>query len=100
MANNDPYDLLVGVLGSNNVYFQPPESVKMSYPAIVYSRNDIGNSFANNNVYAQNHSYEVVVIDRAARSKIVDAVSKLPKCRYVRNYKADNLNHDVFILYY
>ena len=33
---NDLQKLLVEVLGSKNVYFQPPESVKMKYPAIVY----------------------------------------------------------------
>ena len=29
------------ILGSKNVYFQPPESLKMKYPAIRYSLDDI-----------------------------------------------------------
>ena len=29
------------ILGSRNVYFQPPASVQMRYPAIVYSRKNI-----------------------------------------------------------
>ena len=88
------------LLGSKNVYYQPPASVKMSYPAIVYSRNDIRNDFANNNVYSQNRSYEVIVIDKNPDSEIVDRVSQLPMCRFDRHYTSDNLNHDVFTLFY
>lgn len=29
---------LVELLGSKHVYYQPPESVKIEYPAIVYSK--------------------------------------------------------------
>ena len=88
------------LLGRRNVYYQPPESVKMKYPAIVYSRNRIDNTFANNKVYGQSFSYTITVIDADPDSEIVMKVSKLPKCRYVRNFKSDNLNHDVFELYY
>ena len=51
------------ILGSRNVYYQPPESVKMKYPAIVYSRKNIDNIFADDTVYTQNHAYELTVID-------------------------------------
>lgn len=88
------------LLESKNVYYQPPASVKMSYPAIVYSRNDIRNDFANNDVYSQNRSYEVIVIDKNPDSEIVDRVSQLPMCRFDRHYTSDNLNHDVFTLFY
>ena len=91
---------LEGILGSRNVYYQPPASVKMSYPAIVYSRNDIRNDFANNNVYAQNRSYEIIVIDKNPDSEIVDKISQLPMCRFDRHYTSDNLNHDVFTIFY
>lgn len=91
---------LEGILGSRNVYYQPPASVKMSYPAIVYSRNDIQNDFANNNVYTQNRSYEVIVIDKNPDSEIVDKISQLPMCRFDRHYTSDNLNHDVFTIFY
>ena len=39
--------------GSQNVYFQPPESIKLKYPAIVYSRSDIQNEHADDSVYIQ-----------------------------------------------
>ena len=87
------------ILGSRNVYFQPPESLKLQYPAIVYSRREIENTFANNMVYMQAHCYEVTVIDRNPESEIVDKISLLSHCRFDRHFVSDNLYHDVFILY-
>lgn len=92
--------LLEELLGSENVYYQPPASVRMSYPAIVYSRKTIDNTHANNAAYLQSTSYEITVIDKNPDSEIVDKVSKLPTCRFDRHYATDNLNHDVFTLYY
>lgn len=94
------HEILCEALGSRNVYFQPPESIKMQYPAIVYSRDDIDNNFANNSVYMQSLAYSVTVIDSDPDSEVVDRVSKLPRCQYDRHYKSDNLNHDVFTIYY
>lgn len=96
----DLQTVLEGILGSRNVYFQPPASVKMSYPAIVYSRKSIDNRFANNLVYRQMTAYEVIVIDKNPDSMFVENVSKLQYCSFERHYEADNLNHDVFTLYF
>lgn len=96
----DLQNVLEELLGSRNVYYQPPESLKMSYPAIVYSRKTIDNSYANNSVYKQNYAYEITVIDKNPDSEIVNKISKLPTCRFDRHFKSDNLNHDVFTLYY
>lgn len=52
MANRlDLQALLEDLLGSRNVYYQPPESVKMNYPTIVYALEDIENTFADDGVY-------------------------------------------------
>lgn len=94
------HSLLESILGSKNVYFQPPTGLQMKYPAIVYSRNRIDNRNANNSVYLQNVSYQIIVIDKNPDSEIVFKVSKLPLCRHDRHYKADNLNHDSFTIYF
>lgn len=91
---------LEALLGSRNVYYQPPASVRMKYPAIVYSRNNIENRHADDTVYMQAHSYEIIVIDEDPDSEIVEKVSKLPTCRFNRRYTSENLNHDAFTLYY
>lgn len=88
------------LLGSRNVYFQPPETLKLSYPAIVYSREPIENRYANNSVYMQSVRYSVTVIDKNPDSELPFKISQLPMCRQDRRFKSDNLNHDVFTLYY
>lgn len=94
------HEKLCAILGSRNVYFQPPETVKMNYPAIVYSRSKIVNTFADNGVYTQSDSYEVIVIDKNPDSEIVREISKISKCTFDRHYASDNLNHTSFTLYY
>jgi hypothetical protein len=89
-----------GILGSDNVYFSPPASIKMRYPAIVYRRKNIGNAHANDSVYRQLLEYQVTVIDPNPDSEIVRKVSVLPYCRFDRHYAADGLNHDVFSIHY
>jgi hypothetical protein len=92
--------LFENILGSRNVYFQPPESVKMKYPAIVYGLDNIENTFADDEVYLSKKRYLVTVIDEDPDSPIVDKVASLPTCRFNRHFQSDNLNHDVFILYF
>lgn len=94
------HEVLCEILGSRNVYFQPPASVKMQYPAIVYSRSNIENTHADNTVYLQGWCYEIVVIDPNPDSEYVEKISKLPFCSFDRHYPSDNLNHDVFTLYF
>lgn len=93
-------DLLENILGSRNVYFQPPASVHIDYDAIVYSRKNIENTFANNSVYKQNDAYEIIAIYEDPDSDLPRKLSKLQMCSFDRHYTADNLNHDVFTLYY
>lgn len=92
--------LLKQITGTNNVYFQPPPSVCMSYPAIVYSRNNIDNRTADNSQYTLQVQYTVTVIDPNPDSELVMKIAKLPMCTFSRHYASDNLNHDVFTLYY
>lgn len=92
--------LLEEILSSNNVYFQPPETVRMQYPAIVYSLNGIDNEHANDASYIQSRSYEIILIERDPDSETISKLSQLPMCRFNRHYKADNLNHYAFTLYY
>ena len=73
------------LLGSRNVYYQPPETVKMEYPAIVYSKKN---------------KYSLIVISKKPDDPVIDKLLEVPYCSYDRSYKSDNLNHDVLTLYY
>lgn len=91
---------LVELFGSKNVYYQPPESIKMEYPAIKYSKIIVRNSYANNTPYIQSTGYQIIVIDSKPDNPVIKKLLALPMCSYDRNYRADNLNHDVLTLYY
>lgn len=88
------------MLGSRNVYYQPPESVKLEYPAIIYAKKGIRTTFANNTTYLTPCCYELMVIDKRPDNEVIDRLLRLPMCRFDRHFKADNLNHDVLTLYF
>ena len=83
-----------------HLYFQPPENTEMSYPAVRYSLDGIDNKSANNSVYTQFRTYQLIVIDKNPDGMIADKISKLPRCKFDRHYSRDNLNHWVFTLQY
>jgi len=92
--------VFVGILGSPNVYFQPPPTIKMEYPCIVYRRDYELANHADDIPYRRRKRYLVTVIDRNPDSDIPDKVAELPMCTYDRFYTADNLNHDVYKLFF
>lgn len=96
----DLQTLLENILGSRNVYFQPPASLKINYPAIIYGIANIDNVFANDQVYSSRRSYSLTVIDEDPDSPIVDKIVNIPTCRFNRHFTSDNLNHDVFTINY
>ena len=65
------HELLCGLLGSRNVYFQPPGTTRMKYPAIRYAREDIMKTPADNLPYGLTAAYEIIVIDEDPDSKVV-----------------------------
>lgn len=92
--------LLEEILGSRNVYFQPPATLQMAYPCIVYHRDTSDTQFAGNIPYRYTKRYQVTVIDRDPDSEIPNKVKELPMCTFNRFFAANNLNHDVFNLYF
>lgn len=87
-------------LGTNNVYFQAPENLKMKYPCILYQLDDIWTERADDKLYLSKKRYLVTVIDADPDSLLPDKVLSLPLCRFSRHFRADNLNHFVYNLYY
>lgn len=96
----DLHEILCGVLNSRSCYFQPPSSVRMQYPAIVYSRKDVEKRSADNIAYRKLPCYELILIDKNPDSEFIEKLLDLPYCSYDRHYESDNLNHDVFTLYF
>lgn len=92
--------LLEGLLGSDSVYFQPPPTIQMVYPCILYQRSRVRTTHADNGPYSLRKEYTVTVIDANPDSSIPDKLANLSTASHDRHFKADNLNHDVFTIYF
>ena len=92
--------LLESLLGSRNVYFQPPTNVGMQYPCIVYRRDFANTIYADDLPYRHMQRYQIMVIDRDPDSPVPRKIANLPLCVYDRFYTADNLNHDVYTIFF
>lgn len=96
----DLQSLLEELMESRNVYYKPPESTKMQYPAIRYSKKNIQPVYANDSKYLLRDCYELIVISRTPDHPVIKKLLALPYCSYDRPYIADNLYHDVLTIYY
>lgn len=94
------HDLLKEILGTEHVYFQPPTNIVLNYPCIVYKRDLSQTKFADNAPYSNMTRYQLTVIDANPDSAIPPKVAALPLCLFIRFYTADNLNHDVFNIFF
>lgn len=88
------------LLGSRNVYYQPPESVMMSYPAIQYELGEPEVKYANDKRYFNMKCYDLTVISRLPEPEVVDKILELPFTSISKPYVADNLNHYPIKIYY
>jgi hypothetical protein len=88
------------IMGNTNVYFQPPENVQMAYPAIVYERDRAYAEHADNIPWCITKQYQLTYISRTPDDPAFDALAALPMCTHERFFAADDLNHDVFNIYF
>lgn len=97
------HEKLKEVLGSDKVFFQPPESVKLSYPCIIYNRANGDSTYANDMPYTYRNRYQITIIGRDPdeQTTLVERMAMaLPTVAYEREFVSDNLYHDVFELYH
>lgn len=102
MANRlDLHAELLALMEGNPVYFQPPESIKLKYPCLVYSRRAGDTKYADNYPYNYKPEYQLTLIDKDPDSKFVlKLIMAFPMIRHTNFFISDNLNHDVFALFY
>lgn len=87
------------ILGSDNVYFEPPASLRMKYPCIRYSRSRIDTVHADNKVYLANRRYDIIAIYQDPDSDLADRIlfnNEDLTFSNERRYVTDGLHHDVF----
>lgn len=92
--------ILENILGSDQVYFQPPETIKMSYPAIVFSFDGIDNKKANNKQYITHFVFHATFITKMVNSdQVLNALLSLEYCSLGKPYVSDGLYHYPFTIY-
>lgn len=88
------------ILGSVNVYFQPPSTVKMKYPCIIYQLDRMEARYADDVPYSRYKAYQVTWVGDDPDDDTPDKIGLLPMSSWVRFYVADNLNHHVYRVYW
>jgi len=92
--------LLENLAGNDHVYFQEPPNLGMQYPCILYKRDSEEVVHADNRPYSRTKGYQVTVIDRSPDSQLAEKIADLPMCEFDRHYRAENLNHFVYTLFF
>lgn len=87
------------ILGSKNVYFQPPEHLKLSYPCIIYTLSELDTRFADDIGYKNAIGYTVIFISRSPVNDVVIKLGKMPYSRFDRFYIFENLNHYAYRIF-
>lgn len=89
------------LLGSRNVYYNPPETLQMKYPCFVYNFREIQDRKADDTHYNMRTSYSLQYITSRVDSKMrIKVLEHFQFCRFDRFFVSDGLNHDNFVLYY
>lgn len=105
LTRDDLQRELEDILGSKNVYYEPPASVKMKYPCIVYTLARLHNRSANNGpVYIRYDSYTVTYITRTqeitrTEDSVCEKLLAMGGSAFDRDFTSDNLYHYVFTVY-
>lgn len=87
------------IAGKDNVYYEPPENIKMQYPCIRYKKSGEMTRCADNIKYLRWTRYEVTVIDKRPDSPLAEAVSNLPHCSFINTYVVENIHHTIYQIF-
>lgn len=87
------HEVLCNILGSRNVYFQPPATLQMKYPCIVYKAQAMTSEHANNLPYTIYDRYRIIAISKDPDSILPKKLVRLQGVRAAQPYTSDNLHH-------
>lgn len=88
-------------LGYQHTYFEPPESVRMQYDAVVYERSTLNVRRADNKTYHARDAYNVTVISRNPETEVPKLLQEhFERCAPGRFFVQDNLHHFPFTIIY
>lgn len=95
------HQILVSILGTNSVYYQPPAGFTIQYPCIVYHLDDIQKLNADNITYRLKHRYSVTYMtSRSPNQIIIDKLTSMPLSKFNTRFINENIYHTVFTIYF
>ena len=94
------HEILEEILGSSHVYYQPPETVKLIYPCIIYEHTYESVRHADDMPYSSHSIYRVTSISRDPESEVPDRIGLLRGASFEQHFIVDNLHHYVYRIRY
>lgn len=95
----DLLNLLQKAVDHNRVYFQPPENLKIGYPAVIFHLSKVKIDHADDTPYKGAREYSVTLITKEPEPEVLDEILKIPYTTLDTTYIADGMNHFVFTTY-
>lgn len=99
----DVRDKLYLVNNTQNVYYDPPDSIRMEYPCFRFESNNYNVTHADNKAYIKKPRWTVTYITRDVEEieTIADQMLDIFQyCNFDTSFRSDNLEHAVFNLYF
>ena len=94
------HHILEGILGSKNVYYDPPESFKLKYPCIVYYMEGFYDISADNQTYRRMRRYNMTYITTDSEDSVADQLADLRYCTFNRSFSVSDLFHFAYTIFY
>lgn len=92
--------LLCDTIKSENVYFQPPESIRIQYPCLVYVLSGFTDTKADDETYNRKKQYSLTYITLDPDDEAIEKIADLKFCSMGTPYTSDNLHHYPYTIYY
>lgn len=95
----DLLHLLRKAVDHNRVYFQPPENLRMDYPAVVFHLSRNKSVHASDGRFKDSQEYTVTLITEDPQPDVLDAILDIPYTTLESTYVSKGMNHFVFTTY-
>lgn len=86
-------DELQSIMGDSMVCYQPPESVKLSYPCVVYMLDNVVAYHADDRAYRRTNRYSVTLMTKNPVPDELEQLLDLQGASFDRHFVSDNIHH-------
>lgn len=99
MTRIEMQELLEGIIGNSNVYFQAPPNVGMKYPAILYSFENFDRRDADNKPYILSGRWQITHMYKSIKNDLKEKfIFEIPNCSFDRRIVTDGIYNDYYII--